>query len=127
MMNSKLSINKSTSKINTDQNWDKQQSEQSPLQIRLNSRRLHVLRRIPKLHNVAKLVTQRDCIWSISGQYFPAFGLNAERYYSFRMRENKDQKNSKYGHFYAVLVSKSSLSILRFFLFSCRSVTIART
>ena len=30
-------------------------------------------------------------IWSFSGSYFPTFGLNT------------DQKNSEYGHFYAVL------------------------
>ena len=35
-----------------------------------------------------------------SGPYFPAFGLNTERYlYSVRIRENADQKNSEYGHF----------------------------
>ena len=61
-------------------------------------------------------------IQSFSGPYFPVFGLNTERYgvslqygeilrisqygeilrispYSVRMRENTDQKNSKYGHF----------------------------
>ena len=41
-----------------------------------------------------------------SGPYFPAFGLNTERYfvslriqYSVRMRENAEQNNSEYGHF----------------------------
>ena len=42
-------------------------------------------------------------VWSYSGPYFPAFGLNTERYgvspYSVRMRENTDQNNSEYGHF----------------------------
>ena len=38
-------------------------------------------------------------IRSFSGPYFPAFELNTERYYSVRMRENTDQKNSEYGHF----------------------------
>ena len=43
-------------------------------------------------------------IRSFPGPYFPAFGLNMERYevsppYSFRIRENTDKKNSKYGHF----------------------------
>ena len=44
-----------------------------------------------------------DRIWSFSGPYFLAFGLNTERYrvslYSVRMRENTYQKNSEYGHF----------------------------
>ena len=43
------------------------------------------------------------CIRSFSGPYFPAFGLNTERYeYLFVFSpngENTDQKNSKYGHF----------------------------
>ena len=38
-----------------------------------------------------------------SGPYFPAFGLNTERYcispHSVRMRENTDQKNSVFGHY----------------------------
>ena len=45
-------------------------------------------------------------IRSFSGPYFPAFGLNKERYrvlrifpYSVQIRENKGQKNSEYGHF----------------------------
>ena len=29
---------------------------------------------------------------------FAAFRPNTERYYSLRMRENTDQKNSEYGH-----------------------------
>ena len=34
------------------------------------------------------------------GPFFPTFGLNKERYgVSLRVRENKDQKNSEYGHF----------------------------
>ena len=37
-------------------------------------------------------------IRSFSGPYFPAFELNISTY-SVRMRENKDQKNSEYGHF----------------------------
>ena len=37
-------------------------------------------------------------IWSYSGPYFPAFGLNISPY-SVRMRENTDQNNSEYGHF----------------------------
>ena len=45
-------------------------------------------------------------IWSYSGPYFPAFGLNTERYspsispYLVRMRENTDQNNSVYRHFF---------------------------
>ena len=40
-------------------------------------------------------------IWSCSGPYFLAFGLNTERYgvSSVRMLENTDQSNSEYGHF----------------------------
>ena len=45
---------------------------------------------------------QMHCVKSVryrcfSGLYFPAFGLNSP--YSVRLRENTDQKNSKYGHF----------------------------
>ena len=36
-----------------------------------------------------------------SGPNFPAFGLNP---YSFRTRENTDQKHSEYGHFFAMLI-----------------------
>ena len=43
------------------------------------------------------------CIRSYSGQDFPAFWLNTERYgvssYSVQMRENVDQNNSECGHF----------------------------
>ena len=39
-------------------------------------------------------------IRSYAGLYFPAFGLNTERYeYSVRMRKNADQNNSEYGYF----------------------------
>ena len=38
-------------------------------------------------------------IWSYSGPYHPAFGLNTERYVSLLIRENTDQNNSKYRHF----------------------------
>ena len=38
------------------------------------------------------------CIRSYSGPYFPALGLNTEKY-SVRVRENTDQNNSKYWHF----------------------------
>ena len=34
-----------------------------------------------------------------SDPYVPAFELNTISLYSARMRENKDQKNSEYGHF----------------------------
>ena len=41
-------------------------------------------------------------IRSYSGPYFPAFGMNTERYcispYSVRMRENTGQNNSEYRH-----------------------------
>ena len=41
-------------------------------------------------------------IWSYSGLYFPAFGLNTVvriSPYSVQMRKNTDQNNSEYGHF----------------------------
>ena len=49
-------------------------------------------------------------IGSYSGPYFPAFGLNTERYspYSVRMRENADQNNSEYGHFLCSVSLKSA-------------------
>ena len=37
-------------------------------------------------------------IWSFSGSYFPAFGLNTEKY-GVSLREDTDQKNSECGHF----------------------------
>ena len=37
-----------------------------------------------------------------SGPHFPTFGLNTERY-SVRMRENTDQNNSEYEHFFTQL------------------------
>ena len=60
-----------------------------------------------------------DCSWIINcvkkvrirsfpGPYFPAFGLNTERY-SVWLRENMDQKNSKYGH-----LSRSDIFFKRF-------------
>ena len=51
------------------------------------------------------IVTLRGkCPYSYSGPYFPAFGLNTERYgeispYLVQMRENTDQNNSEYWHF----------------------------
>ena len=58
-------------------------------------------------YKTLKLTSITACF---SGLYFPAFGLNTERYseysvrrdmerYSVRMRENTGQKNSEYGHF----------------------------
>ena len=39
-------------------------------------------------------------IRSVSGPYFPVFGLKTEKYsYSVRMRANTYQKNSEYGQF----------------------------
>ena len=46
--------------------------------------------------NKSAETTESVRIRSFSGPYFPAFGLNTERY---GMRENTDQKNSDYGHF----------------------------
>ena len=54
---------------------------------------------------VSGIVTLRGkCPYSYSGPYFPAFGLNTERYgeispYLVQMRENTDQNNSECGHF----------------------------
>ena len=44
---------------------------------------------------------KRVRIRAFSGPFFPAFGLNTERYGMRRvqMRENTDQKNSEYGQF----------------------------
>ena len=41
------------------------------------------------------------CIRSYSGRYYPAFGLNTERIYTYsvHVRENADQNNSKYASF----------------------------
>ena len=40
------------------------------------------------------------CIRSFSAPYFPAFGLNTERYgVSLRKLENTDQEKSEYEHF----------------------------
>ena len=50
-------------------------------------------------HNIDHLPSLSVRIWGFSGPYFPAFGLNMERYLIFRMWENADQKNSEYGHF----------------------------
>ena len=59
-----------------------------------------------------RIVSVFHCVKSVlirsySGPHFPAFGLNTERYSvvspnSVRLRENEDQNNSEYGHFYAV-------------------------
>ena len=60
----------------------------------------------PKKKIEPKYCVKSVRIRSFSGPYFPAFGLNTERYsvlcispYSVRMRENTEQKNSEYGHF----------------------------
>ena len=58
-------------------------------------------------------------IRSFSGPYIPAFRLNTDDIlcitpYSGRIRENTDQKNSKYGHFYAVNISKLYNSTYQF-------------
>ena len=59
------------------------------------------------------IVTLRGkCPYSYSGPYFPAFGLNTERYgelspYLVQMRENTDQKvqnNSKYWHVLRIVI-----------------------
>ena len=49
---------------------------------------------IPTCEHCVKSVRVR----SYSGPYFPAFGLNAEKY-EVRMRENTNQNNSEYEHF----------------------------
>ena len=40
-----------------------------------------------------------DRIQNFSGPYFPAIGLNTERYGAVRMLGNTDQKTTKYGQF----------------------------
>ena len=52
---------------------------------------------------VLKILGISHCVKSVSIQsYFPAFGVNMERYfvspYSVRMRGNTDHNNSEYGH-----------------------------
>ena len=45
-------------------------------------------------------------IRSYYGPYFPAFGLNTERFsYSVQMRENTDRNNSEYGNFLRSVIS----------------------
>ena len=47
--------------------------------------------------NAPKISLRKKCPYSeFSGLYFPAFGLNTERY---EVRKNTNQKNSEYGHF----------------------------
>ena len=49
------------------------------------------------------------CIRSFSAPYFPAFGLNAERYgVSLRKLENTDQEKSEYEHFSRDAMVRSS-------------------
>ena len=58
-------------------------------------------------------------IRSYSGPYFPAFGLNTERYsYSVRMRENTDQNTSEYGHFLPSASIKEIWSVTLFLTWS---------
>ena len=61
-----------------------------------------------RIQNSPSHSVKRVRIWSYSSQYFPAFGLNTERYGislrnisldSVRMQENTNQNNSEYGHF----------------------------
>ena len=65
-----------------------------------------------KLRTAGLHFFETDTVWKvskygvISGPYFPAFGLNTERYFvlcisphSVRVRENADQKNSVFEHF----------------------------
>ena len=61
-----------------------------------------------RIQNIPSHSVKRVRIWSYSSQYFPAFGLNTERYGislqnispdSVRMRGNTNQNNSEYGHF----------------------------
>ena len=49
------------------------------------------------------------CIRSFSAPYFPAFGLNTERYgVSLRKLENTDQEKSEYEHFSRNAMVRSS-------------------
>ena len=60
-------------------------------------------------------------IRSFSGLYFPAFGLNRrDTPYSLQIRENTDQKNSKYEHFSGSALVRLYFvkrSLLKFFMF----------
>ena len=69
-------------------------------------------RTLLKIYDGALLLYQtlrKKCLyseffWPSFSPHFPAFGLNTERYgvslrNSVRMRENRDQNNSEYGHF----------------------------
>ena len=53
-------------------------------------------------------------IWSYSGPYFLAFGLKLILFissYSIRLRENKYQKISEYGHFLRSVSQESTIKI----------------
>ena len=81
-------------------------------------------------------------IWSFSGPYFHAFGLNVARYYvstliqfncgkklrietySVHMWENTDQKNSVYGHFSR---SESHANAVRFILLDSGKQSLEET
>ena len=73
-------------------------------------------------------------IRSYSGPYFPAFGLNTERYsvslciqHSVRILENADQNNSEYGHFLrsANKENLSSPALTSRKLFSCSTKIVS--
>ena len=61
--------------------------------------------------------SKQHCIKSVrirsySGPHFPAFGLNTEfciSPYSVQMRENADQNNSEYGHFFCAVQYSSHI------------------
>ena len=70
---------------------------------------------ILRLQNLSPEQTLCKCVGirSYSGSHFPAFRLNTERRsifpYSVRMRENADQNNSEYGHFFRSEKSRQEL------------------
>ena len=69
----------------------------------------------PKKKIELKYCVKSVRIRSFSGPYFPAFGLNTERYsvlcispYSVRMRENTEQKTPNTDTFHAVIISTTT-------------------
>ena len=78
------------------------------------------------LVTISRLTLREKYPYSVcSGTYFPAFGLNTERYrVSLRIqsecRKNTDQKNSKHGHF-----SRSVIDKVRLF-FICKGTLRSR-
>ena len=84
-----------------------------------------------KIWNISFTAFKSVRIWSFSGRYFPVFGLNSEIYfvnfkspYSPRMREDTDQKSSKYIHFITQCFSLSIVSLRKFVAVNVISLTM---